>query len=55
LNENIKVKRIIPAKSTEFNSAARRPKHSVLQLAKFENNMKLFTPGWLETLKMALS
>ncbi len=49
-----KVKEILPAKSTEFSTPARRPSISALDCKKFEDNFRLQIPTWKESLKLML-
>jgi dTDP-4-dehydrorhamnose reductase len=51
---DVRSTRIIPAKTDEFPTPARRPLATPLDCARFERVFGLKVPGWRETLKLAM-
>lgn len=47
-------KEVLPARTDEFPTPARRPLFSALDCSKFESTFQLHLPGWLEGLQLAL-
>jgi dTDP-4-dehydrorhamnose reductase len=49
------VKELLPAKSADFPTPARRPVYSALDCAKFERSFGLVLPDWKESIRLLLS
>jgi dTDP-4-dehydrorhamnose reductase len=49
------VKTVLPAKTADFPSPAKRPLHSALNCDLFENQFQYKIPGWKESLTLAIS
>lgn len=53
--EEQRVKELLPAKSSEFPSAAARPAQSGLNVSRFEMAFAMNVPGWMECLRLMLA
>jgi dTDP-4-dehydrorhamnose reductase len=49
------IKELLPAKSNEFSSPAKRPTKSILSCNKFQNSFHLSLPNWQQTLSLAIA